>query len=101
MTLTRRKLLSSAAAFGAAAAFAPAARADSDSDSIWDILARNARMKSVDVDKNTAAALTIIDTPEPILSFDTANNIQDAIAYYTQVVQQGGWEQPSRQQVRL
>lgn len=97
MTLTRRKLLSSAAAFGVAAAFAPAARADGDSDSIWDILARNARVKSVDVDKNTAAALAAIDTPEPILSFDTANNIQDAIAYYSQVVQQGGWEQPSRQ----
>src|SRR3569623_353885 len=98
MTLTRRKLLTSVAAFGAAAVLAPAARADDDeSDSIWDILQRNARMKSVDPDKNTTAALANIDTPEPILSFDTANNIQDAIAYYTQVVQAGGWDAPSRQ----
>ena len=96
MTLTRRKLLASAAAFGAFAAIAPGARADDD-DSIWEILARNARKKSVDPDKNTVDALAIIDTPEPILSFDTANNIQAAIAFYQEVVQQGGWEAPSRQ----
>ncbi|HVY50838.1 MAG TPA: L,D-transpeptidase family protein [Devosia sp.] len=85
----------------ASAAFAPAVRADDSSDSIWDILARNARKKQVDPDKNTAAALATIDTPEPILSFDTANNIQNAIAYYTQVVQQGGWQPPSRQTYNL
>jgi murein L,D-transpeptidase YcbB/YkuD len=101
MILTRRKLLASAAAFGAAAAFAPAVRADDDSDSIWDILAHNARMKEVDPNKNMTAALSIIDTPEPILSFDTANNIQTAIAYYSQVVQQGGWQPPTRQTYNL
>ena len=63
MTLTRRKLLTSAAAFGMAAAFAPAVRADDENDSIWDILQHNARMKSVDPDKNTTAALATIDTP--------------------------------------
>ena len=62
MTLTRRKLLTSAAAFGAAAAFASVARADDETDSIWDILEHNARMKSVDPDKNTTAALANIDT---------------------------------------
>jgi len=97
MPLTRRKLLASVAAIGMATAFAPAVRADDENDSIWDILQHNARMKSVDPDKNTMAALATIDTPEPILSFDTANNIQDAIGYYTQVVQQGGWPVPSRQ----
>ena len=101
MILTRRKLLASAAAFGVAAAFAPGVRADEESDSIWDILARNARMKEVDPNKNMTAALSIIDTPEPILSFDTANNIQTAIAYYSQVVQQGGWEPPTRQTFNL
>jgi len=101
MILTRRKLLASAAALGAAAAFAPGVRADDDSDSIWDILARNARMKEVDPNKNMTAALSIIDTPEPILSFDTANNIQTAIAYYSQVVQQGGWQPPTRQTYNL
>jgi len=99
MTLTRRKLLASAAAFGAFTAIAPGVRADDDGsdDSIWEILQRNARKKAVDPDKNTVDALSIIDTPEPILSFDTANNIQAAITYYQEVVQQGGWEQPSRQ----
>ena len=75
MPLTRRKLLASVAAIGMATAFAPAVRADDENDSIWDILQHNARMKSVDPDKNTMAALATIDTPEPILSFDTANNI--------------------------
>jgi murein L,D-transpeptidase YcbB/YkuD len=101
MILSRRKLLASAAAFGAAAAFATSPRADDDSDSIWDILAHNARMKEVDPDKNMTAALSIIDTPEPILSFDTANNIQTALAYYSQIVQQGGWQPPTRQTYNL
>ena len=103
MRLTRRKLLSSAAAFGLATAIAPAARAGNgdDSDSIWDMMQHNALMKAAKPDENTAAALASVDTPEPILSFDTANNIQGAIAYYTQVVQQGGWEPPTRQMYRL
>jgi len=103
MRLSRRKLLSSAAAFGLSAAFAPAARAgdnNGDSDSIWDMMRHNAVMKAAKPDENTAAALAAVDTPEPILSFDTANNIQNAIASYTQVVQQGGWEPPSRQTYR-
>ena len=94
MHLTRRKLLSSAAAFGIAAAIPGITQAE---DSIWDVLQRNLRKKNVDVDQNTAAALQIIDTPEPILSFDTSYNIQLAINYYQQLVQLGGWEQPTRQ----
>jgi murein L,D-transpeptidase YcbB/YkuD len=105
MLLTRRKLLASAAALGGAAVFARPAFADNGNsdggDSIWDILARSARMKSVDKDKNTDAALSIIDTSEPILSFDTAANIQERIAYYQQVVQAGGWQPPSRQMFGL
>ena len=105
MLLTRRKLLASAAALGGAAVFARPALADNGNsdggDSIWDILARSARMKSVDKDKNTDAALSIIDTSEPILSFDTAANIQERIAYYQQVVQAGGWQPPSRQMFGL
>src|ERR1700742_643201 len=58
MPLTRRKLLTSMTALGAAAAFPSLARADDsdDGDSIWDILSRNARKKDVDPDKNTTAA---------------------------------------------
>ncbi len=96
MILNRRKLLTSAAAFGAVAAIPGLARAD-DEESIWDVLARNARKKDVNPEKNTVEALKIIDTPEPILSFDTAYNIQVAIGYYQQLVAAGGWEAPTRQ----
>jgi L,D-transpeptidase YcbB len=99
MTLTRRKLLTSMAALSAAAMVSPA-WAD-DGDSIWDVMARNARLKDANPDKNTAEALATIDTPEPILSFDTAYNIQLAIQYYQQIVTQGGWEQPTRQTYNL
>ena len=98
MHLNRRKLLTSAAALGAAALLPSWAFADDEEqDSIWDVLARNARKKDVNPDENLTKALSIIDTPEPILSFDTANNIAIAIQYYTQVVAQGGWEAPTRQ----
>lgn len=105
MLLNRRKLLTSAAALGLASAFATSAHAGSnstgdDSDSIWDILSRAKQAKANAPAKN-AAALQIIDTPEPILSFDTANNIQGAIAYYQQVVQAGGWQPASRQTFNL
>ncbi len=97
MFLNRRKLLSSVAALGASLAIPSIARAeDGDEPSIWDILAGNKRNKAVG-EKNTAAALTIIDTPEPILSFDTAYSIQLAMNYYQQVVAVGGWELPTRQ----
>jgi L,D-transpeptidase YcbB len=95
MPLTRRKLLTSMAAVGAAALVSPA-RAD-NGDSIWDMLARNAMLKGANTDKNTSDALSIIDTPEPILSYDTEYNIELAIQYYQKIVAQGGWEVPSRQ----
>ncbi len=82
--------------------FSSAARADNDeSESIWDELARNARMKEVNPDKNMQAALAIIDTPEPILSFDTAYNIQLAIQAYQAIVAAGGWKPPTRQMFNL
>ena len=102
MLMNRRTLLTSLAALGAASAFATSARAtdNNDGDSIWDILARNKQAKANAPAKNVAA-LQIIDTPEPILSFDTANNIQAAIAYYQQVVQAGGWQPATRQTYNL
>ena len=102
--MNRRTLLTSLAALGAASAFATSARAANsngdDGDSIWDILARNKQAKA-DAPAKNAAALQIIDTPEPILSFDTANNIQSAMAYYQQVVQAGGWQPATRQTYNL
>jgi murein L,D-transpeptidase YcbB/YkuD len=102
MFFTRRKLLTSFAAFGVAASFSGLARAQDDNadESILDILARNKRMKNANAG-NTGAALEILDTPEPILSFDTANSIQAAITFYLQIVQQGGWTTPTRQTFNL
>jgi murein L,D-transpeptidase YcbB/YkuD len=92
--------LTSAAAIAAATALPGWARAE-DGDSIWDMLAKNARMKGVNTEANLSAALSTIDTPEPILSFDTAYNIEMAVQYYTKVVAQGGWELPTRQTFNL
>ena len=99
MFLNRRKLLSSVAAMGAMMAVPGMARAEDES--IWDILARNSRKADLNPDENTMKALAVIDTPEPILSFDTAYNIQNAMAYYQQVVAAGGWEAPTRQTFKL
>lgn len=93
MPLTRRKLLTSIAAMGAAAAISPAR---ADGDSIWDMLNHNAVMKSANTDQNTTDALAIIDTPEPILSYDTEYNVQLAIQYYQKIVAAGGWEPPTK-----
>lgn len=96
MQLSRRKLLTSMATLGAAATFAPRAFAQDgeEVDSLWDILARN-RLRGTEgeVNENTVAAMSAVDTVEPILSFDTANNLQFAIAYYEQIRAAGGWEQ--------
>ena len=88
MRLTRRKLLRSAALLGAVSAFPTLARADS----IFDSFGRSQVLKSTDRQGNTQAALDTLQTNEPILSIDTANNLQAAISQYVPFVQQGGWE---------
>jgi murein L,D-transpeptidase YcbB/YkuD len=70
-------------------------------ESIWDILGGNARKGEVDQDANTLRALGLIDTPEPILSADTAASVQAAIGRYQQIVIGGGWELPTRQTFKL
>lgn len=87
MRLTRRNLLRSAAALGAVAAFPTASRADN----IFDMIARNQVLKNTDRSGNTTAALSTLETNEPILSIDTANNLQAAIAQYQPFVAAGGW----------
>lgn len=91
MRLNRRKLLTSMATLGFAAAVAPAVRAE-DEESIWDMLARNRMMRNTDTGANTQMAMSAIDTNEPILSVDTANNLQYAVAQYEQIVAAGGWD---------
>ncbi len=87
MRLTRRNFLHSAALLGTVAAFPGAAHAES----IMEMIQRNQVLKSTDKDGNTVAALGTLDTNEPILSIDTANNIQAAIAQYDPFVAAGGW----------
>lgn len=68
------------------------AKADSASDD----LARNRVLRNTDREGNTAAALDAIGTNEPILSADTAYNLDLAIRRYEQIVGAGGWEEMSR-----
>ena len=89
MRLTRRNLLRSAAALGAVAAFPTASRAEN----VFDMFARNQVLKNTDRSGNTTAALSTLETNEPILSIDTANNLQAAIAQYQPFVAAGGWAQ--------
>jgi murein L,D-transpeptidase YcbB/YkuD len=90
--LDRRRFLTSAAAFSAAAMLPGVARADS----IWDLLATNQLRKSVNADGAIADALALIDTPEPIISYDTAYNILQAIGYYEKLVEADVWVAPTR-----
>jgi murein L,D-transpeptidase YcbB/YkuD len=93
MRLTRRSLLRSGAALGAAMAFPTLARAES----IFDSFNRSEVLKGTDRQQNTQTALETLQTNEPILSVDTANNLQAAINQYIPFIQAGGWEQLPRE----
>lgn len=101
MRLNRRNLLGSAAGLGAALAMPSIVRAQEDT-SFWDELARGRMMRDTDQNGNTATALQLIDTIEPILSFDTAYNLQLAIKNHEDFIAAGGgWEAPSRETFKL
>lgn len=57
------------------------------------MFARNRVLRELDKGGNTAAAEALIATNEPILSLDTAYNLQQAIARYEPFVAAGGWEE--------
>ena len=66
-------------------------------DGFWDMFNRESRMRNVDTSGNTATARSLVDTIEPILSFDTAYNLQLAIANYEAfIAANGSWDPPSR-----
>jgi murein L,D-transpeptidase YcbB/YkuD len=75
---------------GAALAMPSVARAQ---ESFWDMFDRNRVLRNVDQNGNTAAAQALIATNEPILSYDTAYNLQLAISQYEPFVAAGGWEE--------
>lgn len=92
MRLNRRSLLRSLALAGATVALPAVARAQ-EGESIFDMFDRNRVLRDADQGGNTMAAEALIATNEPILSFDTAYNLQLAISQYEPFVAAGGWEE--------
>ncbi|GHA36416.1 amidase [Devosia pacifica] len=66
-------------------------------ESIWDMFARNRVLREADTEGASQAARQLIATPEPILSYDTAQNLQFAISQYEPFVAAGGWEEIPRE----
>jgi murein L,D-transpeptidase YcbB/YkuD len=83
---------------GASAALTGATRGE---DSVFDMFDRNRVLREVDQGGNTAAAQALIETNEPILSFDTAYNLQLAISQYEPFVANGGWEEIPQEAYKL
>src|SRR5690606_38038561 len=98
MRLTRRSLLRYSAMAGASLAMPAIVRGQ---ESIFDLMNRGNVLRNVDKDGNTAAAEALIATNEPILSFDTAYNLQLAISQYEPFVAAGGWEEVPQEAFRL
>ena len=73
------------------------ARAQDGGLDFWEEM-RNSRMvRDTDRAGNTATAMQLVDTIEPILSFDTAYNLQLAIQNYEQfVAARGSWDLPQQ-----
>jgi murein L,D-transpeptidase YcbB/YkuD len=96
MRLNRRNLLTSMAAMSAGLAMPAIVRAEEDN--FWDSLNKEKRIKNVDQEGNTATAKSLVDTIEPILSYDTSYNLQLAIQNYEAfVAANGSWEAPTRE----
>ena len=71
----------------------PTALRAQEGESIFDMFSRNRVLRDADQSGNTAAAQALIETNEPILSYDTAYNLQLAISQYEPFVAAGGWEE--------
>ena len=69
-----------------------------EDNEFWDVFNKERSIKNVDTEGNTATAKALIDTIEPILSVDTAYNLEAAIANYEAFVQaNGNWDEPVRE----
>jgi murein L,D-transpeptidase YcbB/YkuD len=96
MSTSRRGALALLAGTGAVFAFGRSSFAQQDGElGFWEEL-RNGRMvRDTDRAGNTATAQGLVDTIEPILSFDTAYNLQLAIRNYEAfVTARGSWDLP-------
>ncbi len=60
---------------------------------MFDMFSRNSVLRDADKAGNISAAEALVATNEPILSFDTLNNLQLAISQYEPFVARGGWEE--------
>ena len=97
MRLTRRNLLTFMGTLGAALAMPAIVRAEDDGG-FWDMFNKDRRISSVDQEGNTATAKSLVDTIEPILSYDTSYNLQLAIQNYEAFIQANGtWDPPGRE----
>ena len=84
------------ATLGAGIAMPAIVRAEDNE--FWDMFNKERAIKNVDTEGNTATAKQLVDTIEPILSYDTAYNLQAAIANYEAFVQvNGNWDEPTRE----
>lgn len=82
---------------GVGATLAMPAIVRAEEGDIWDVFARDRELSNVDQSGNTASAMSLVDTIEPILSYDTAYNLQLAIQNYEAfVAANGSWELPGR-----
>ena len=57
------------------------------------MFSRNSVLRDADRAGNISAAEALVATNEPILSYDTLNNLQLAISQYEPFVARGGWEE--------
>lgn len=80
------------------AAMSSHARAE---DVVLENMKRAAALARTDREGNTVAALEAIDTYEPILSYDTAYNLELAILQHEQIIKNGGWGELARNAVGL
>jgi murein L,D-transpeptidase YcbB/YkuD len=98
MILNRRTILASLAGLSAGLIYPGLARAqDSEELTFWEEMRNGSMVRNTDRQGNTATAMQLVDTVEPILSFDTAYNLQLAIQNYEAFVQaRGSWDLPSQ-----
>ena len=78
------------AVLGASTAMAGVSRGQ---ESMFDMFSRNTVLRDADKAGNISAAEALVATNEPILSYDTLNNLQLAISQYEPFVARGGWEE--------
>jgi murein L,D-transpeptidase YcbB/YkuD len=83
-------------AIAGASAMLPPARAQ-DGNSFFDMFSRNRVLREANPEGASQHAQQMIQTTEPILSYDTAYNLQLAISQYEPFVAAGGWEQVPQQ----